>query len=209
MRTKLDNEKIMNSLIAEAVLTKVRSLGLDTKIIERASEFAKETVGCRLRESDGTSLIGHFIRVAAILALELDVTDSEIIASGFLHALVAYTDVTYQMLEDKFGKRISNLINLWTLRSEDDQKHRDLIQRLEESSDRLAPLVKLSDRLDNTRRLRFADRPEKRKQYIRQTESLYLPFAKRTNDYVYNGFLRTLKMLKDKENVTVLVNLDP
>lgn len=116
-----------------------------------------------------------------------------------MHALVAHTDVTYQMLEDKFGKRISNLIKLWTLRSEDDEKHRDLIQRLEESPDRLASLVKLSDRLDNTRRLRFADRPGKREQYIRQTENLYLPFAKRTNEYIHEAFLRNLVRLKARE----------
>ena len=198
MRAKVDNERIMNSFMIDAVLTKAQSRGLDVRLIESTYEFTKEAVGYRLRESDGTSFLGHFIRVAAILALELKVTDSEIIASGFLHALVAHTAVTYQMLEDKFGKRISNLINLWTLRSEDDQKHRDLIQRLEESSDRLATLVKLSDRLDNTRRLRFVDRPGKREHYIQQTENLYLPFAKRTNEYIYKGFLRTLEKLKVK-----------
>lgn len=196
MRTKVEREIIINSLIAEAVFTKAKSRGLDVRLIESAYEFSKEAVGYRLRESDGTTFIGHFIRVAAILALELEVTDSEIIASGFLHALVAHTDVTYEMLADKFGNRMSNLINLWTLRSEDDQKHRNLIQQLEESSDRLAALVKLSDRLDNFRRLMFADRPGKREQYIQQTENLYLPFAKRTNEYVYKGFLRTLEKLR-------------
>ena len=196
MMDEINNEKIMHSLIVEAILTKSESRGLSVELIERAYQFAEGAVGERLRESDGTSFIAHFIRVPAILALELEVTDSEIIASGFLHALVAHTDVTYQMLEDKFGKRISNLIKLWTLRSQDDQKHKDLIRRLEESPEKLAALVKLSDRLDNTRRLRFADRPGKRDHYIRQTEELYLPFAKRTNRYIYIAFLRTLQKLK-------------
>ena len=196
MMDEINNEKIMHSLIVEAILTKSESRGLSVELIERAYQFAEGAVGERLRESDGTSFIAHFIRVPAILALELEVTDSEIIASGFLHALVAHTDVTYQMLEDKFGKRISNLIKLWTLRSQDDQKHKDLIRRLEESPEKLATLVKLSDRLDNTRRLRFADRPGKRDHYIRQTEELYLPFAKRTNRYIYIAYLRTLQKLK-------------
>jgi (p)ppGpp synthase/HD superfamily hydrolase len=197
MRTKVDREQIMNSLIVESILTKAQSRGLDVRLIESAYEFSKETVGDCLRESDGTTFIGHFIRVAGILALELEVTDSEIIASGLWHALVAHTDVTYQVLEDKFGNRISNLIELWTLRSEDDQKHRDLIQRLEESSDRLAALVKLSDRLDNFRRLVFANRPPgKREHYIRQTENLYIPFAKRTNEYIHKGFLRIFEKLR-------------
>ncbi len=196
MRAKVDSEKIMNSLIVEALLTKARSRGLDTKLIQRAYEFAQETIENRLRESDGTSFIGHFVRVSAILALELEIIDSEIIAAGLLHALVAHPNVTYQKLEVKFGKRISSLIKLWTLSSEDDQKHKDLIQRLEESPDRLAALVKLSDRLDNFRRLVLADRPGKREQYIRQTENLYFPFAKRTNEYIYNGFLRTMERLR-------------
>jgi (p)ppGpp synthase/HD superfamily hydrolase len=199
MQAELNNEKIMNFLIVEAILTKSASKGLDIELIENAHRFAEGTVGDRLRESDGTSFIGHFIRVPGILALELEVADSEIIASGFLHALVAHTDVTYQMLEEKFGKRISDLIALWTLRSEDDQKHRDLIQRLEESPEKQAALVKLSDRLDNTRRLRFADRPGKREQYIRQTENLYLPFAKKTNGYVYHAFRHTLEKLKARQ----------
>lgn len=200
MQVEVSNEKIMNSLIVEAILIKSESRGLNVELIESGCQFAEEAIGDRLRESDGTSFIGHFIRVAAILTLELEVTDSEIISSGFLHALVAHADVTYQMLEDKFGRRISNLIKLWTLRSEDDQKHRDLIQRLEQSPDRLASLVKLSDRLDNTRRLRFADRPGRREQYIQQTENLYLPFAKKTNEYIYQAFLQTLEKLKAQQH---------
>ena len=200
MQVEVSNEKIMNSLIVEAILTKSESRGLSVDLIEHAYQFAEGAVGERLREIDGTSFIAHFIRVPAILALELEVTDSEIIASGFLHALIAHTDVTYKRLEEEFGKRISDLIELWTLRSEDDQKHRELIQRLQESREKQAALVKLSDRLDNTRRLRFADRPGKREQYIQQTENLYLPFAKKTNEYIYQAFLQTLEKLKAQQH---------
>jgi len=199
MQASVNNEKIMNSLIVEAILAKSESRGLNVELIESAYQFAEEAIGNRLRSSDGTRFIGHFIRVAAILALELEITNSEVIAAGFLHALVAHTDVTYQTLEEKFSKRIANLIKLWTILSEEDQEHAALIKSLQESPDRLAALVKLSDRLDNIRRLRFADRPGKREHYIRQTESLYLPFAKRTNEYLYRGFLRALERLKSQK----------
>ncbi len=60
----------------------------------------------------------------------------------------------------------------------------------------MGAIVKLSDRLDNIRRLIFAERPGKREFYIRQTENLYLPFAKKMNTYIYEGILRALQKLK-------------
>lgn len=196
MRDGVNNEEVMNSLIVEAVFTKAQWWGLDVKLVESAYEFGKEAVGDRLRESDGTSFFGHFIRVAAILALELGITDAEVIAAGFLHALPTHTDVTHKMLEEKFGKRVSDSIKLLTIHSEEDQKHEALLKGLDESPEKMGALVKLSDRLDNIRRLRFADRPGKRDRYIQQTENLYIPFAKRTNEYIYKGFLRTLEKLR-------------
>lgn len=195
MPAKIDNAEIMSSLVVEAILTKSGSLGLDDKFVEFAYQFAKDAIKERLRD-DGTTFIGHFIRVAAILALELEIIDSEVIAAGFLHALPTHTEVSYQMLEQNFGKRISDSIELLTIHSEEDQKHEALIKKLDRSTEKMGALVKLSDRLDNIRRLRFADRPGKREHYIKQTENLYLPFAKKMNSYVYEGILLALQKVK-------------
>jgi len=197
MESELNNLEIMNSLIVEAILTKSESLGLNMELIENAYRFAKEAVEDRLRD-DGTTFIGHFIRVASILALELEIRDSEIIAAGFLHALPTHTGVTYKTLEERFGKRIADSIKLLTIHSEEDQKHEALIKRLDESTEKMGALVKLSDRLDNIRRLRFAERPGKREHYIKQTENLYIPFAKKMNSYVYEGILFALQKVKVK-----------
>jgi guanosine-3',5'-bis(diphosphate) 3'-pyrophosphohydrolase len=196
MQTKVDNAEIMSSLVVEAILTKSASLELDGELIESAYQFAKEAIMDRPRD-DGTTFIGHFIRVAAILALELEIRDSEIIAAGFLHALPTHTGVTHKTLEEKFGKRISDSIKILTIHSEEDQKHGVLIKRLDESPEKIGAIVKLADRLDNIRRLRFADRPGKREQYIKQTENLYIPFAKKMNSYVYEGILLALQKIKD------------
>jgi (p)ppGpp synthase/HD superfamily hydrolase len=88
----------------------------------------------------------------------------------------------------------------WKVSPEDDKKQIVVIQRLQEPPERLAALVKLSDRLDNIRRLRFADGPGKREHYILQTESLYIPFAKRTNEYLYQAILHTLQKLNNMVN---------
>jgi (p)ppGpp synthase/HD superfamily hydrolase len=195
MQAKVNNAEIMSSLIVEAILTKSESLGSDGKLIESAYQFAKEAINDRLRD-DGTTFIGHFIRVAAILTLELGIIDSEIIAAGFLHALPTHTGVTYETLEEKFGKRISDSIKFLTIHSEEDQKHAGLINRLEKSPGKIGAIVKLADRLDNIRRLRFADRPSKREYYIKQTENLYIPFAKKMNSYIYEGILIAVQKLK-------------
>ena len=196
MQSRVNNEKIMNSLIVEAILSKSESTGLDVELIERAYRFAEESVGKCLRDSDGTSVIGHYIRVVAILTLELNLVDSDAIAAGFLHSLVSYTDITYQMLEDKFGKQISNLVRLFKASPDDDEEQKVVIQRLQESPEGLASLIKLADRLDNIRRLRFANQPEKRARYIQQTENLYVPFAKKMNPYIYDAMLSALQRLK-------------
>ena len=199
MQVNVNNEAITNSLVVEAVLTKSESLGLNIEFIDSAYLFAKEAIKDRLRD-DGTTFIGHFIRVAAILALELEIIDSEVIAAGFLHALPTHTGVTHQSLEQKFGKRVSDSINLLTIHSEEDQKHAVLIRKLNESPEKLAAIVKLSDRLDNIRRLRFADRPTKQEHYIQQTKNLYVPFAKKINSYIHEGILLALQKLKTQNH---------
>ena len=197
MQANVNNEEIMDSLMVEAILTKSESLGLNVDLIESTYQFAKEAIEDRLRD-DGTTFIGHFIRVAAILALELEIRDSEIIGAGFLHALPTHTGVTYKTLEERFGKRIADSIKLLTIHSEEDQKHAALIKGLDESTEKMGALVKLSDRLDNVRRLRFADRPGKKEFYIQQTEKVYLPFAKKMNSYIYEGILFALQKIKVK-----------
>jgi (p)ppGpp synthase/HD superfamily hydrolase len=195
MQSRVNNEKIMNSLIVEAILTKSASKRLDIELIESAYKFAEKTIGDLLRD-DRTKFIAHFVRVAAILILELEEDDSEIIAAGFLHALPTHTNVSYQILEEKFSKRISDSIDLLTIHSEDDDNHAGLVKSLEESSERMGAIVKLSDRLDNIRRLRFADRPGKQEFYIRQTENIYLPFAKKTHSYIYEALQFAIEKLK-------------
>jgi len=57
--------------------------------------------------------------------------------------------------------------------------------------------VKLADRLDNVRCMRFNPRPEKRAKYIRKTEDLYLPLAREKHEYFGNAISDGVKKLKE------------
>ena len=81
---------------------------VDTKLIKRAYDFAKEKHGDQLRRS-GEPYIIHPVQVAYILAtLGLDAST---IAAALLHDVIEDTDVTLQGLSKEFSQEIAEMVD--------------------------------------------------------------------------------------------------
>ena len=81
-----------------------------------------------------------------------DKDNNPVIAAGWLHDIVEDTNVTLQMIENDFGKPISNLVNYVTDREGKNRKERHINTYYITRRSELATLIKLCDRWHNHQR---------------------------------------------------------
>lgn len=152
--------------------------------IEEAYHFAEEAHKGQYRKS-GEPYIHHLIEVAYILA-EIQTGPSTII-SGLLHDTVEDTNVSLEVIRDKFGEDVMNIVDSLTKiqrlklshRSEDDfvaEDHRKIFLGM--AKDVRVILIKLADRLHNMRTLDSLS-PERQKVLSRETLEVFAPIAHR------------------------------
>ena len=159
---------------------------VDTKLIKRAYDFAKEKHGDQLRRS-GEPYIIHPVQVAYILAtLGLDAST---IAAALLHDVIEDTDVTLQGLSKEFSQEIAEMVDgvtklgkLSYSSKEEQQVENYRKMFLAMGKDIRVILIKLSDRLHNMRTLKFLAR-DRQIANARETMDLYAPLANRLGVY--------------------------
>lgn len=71
--------------------------------IEQAKEFAAQ----KFAEA-GTG--NHYLEVCDILQNEFGITDQDILVAGLLHDTIEDTSATYQEIEEKFGKKVADMV---------------------------------------------------------------------------------------------------
>ena len=149
--------------------------------IDRYYEQAK-IIYDGMKRKTGDDYILHPINVAYILAsLKMD---SETIGCALIHEAISLKKMTYEEIEEMFGKdaadivssitRISNLKQ--TFKINNPEKYRRIIVGLSENPATL--FIKFADRLHNLRTLEVHD--EVHQQYIiDETQNIYIPIAHR------------------------------
>ena len=135
-----------------------------------------------MKRKTGDDYILHPINVAYILAsLKMD---SETIGCALIHEAISLGKMTYEEIEEMFGKdaadivssitKISNLKQ--TFKINNPEKYRRIIVGLSENPSTL--FIKFADRLHNLRTLKVHD--EVHQQYIiEETQNIYIPIAHR------------------------------
>ena len=196
-------QDIYITLMRESLVSTVKAQGVDSSLIEKAFQKAKEAHGDQKRD-EGTAYIAHPVRVAGILAWEVGIPDSEVLAAALLHDTLEDTEITYEDLRRDFGPRVAEIVKLVTKQEETSPEEeaeidRAYLQGIREAKDPGVALVKLSDRLDNVRCMRFNPRAEKRAKYIRKTEALYLPLAREKHEYLARAIREGIEQLKSVE----------
>jgi len=149
--------------------------------IDRCYEQAK-IIYAGMKRITGDDYILHPINVAYILAsLKMD---SETIGCALIHEAISLKKMTYEEIEEMFGKdaadivssitKISNLKQ--TFKINNPEKYRRIIVGLSENPATL--FIKFADRLHNLRTLKVHD-PVHQQYIIDETQNIYIPIAHR------------------------------
>jgi GTP pyrophosphokinase/guanosine-3',5'-bis(diphosphate) 3'-pyrophosphohydrolase len=157
--------------------------------VHRAYKVAERAHLGQLRD-EGTPYIVHPVRVAVSLVEELQIYRPQLVCAALLHDVIEDSNTSRKDIESGFGEEVAEIV--WLLTKFEDTSLSDYLSAIEAAAETGAPIVKLCDRLDNLRFLAHSPRDDKRRRYVRTTESYYLPLASRTNRYLHDEILHWL-----------------
>lgn len=138
------------------------------------------------KRRNGRPYITHPLRVAIILAGELNIKDTNTLIMALLHDVVEDTPVTIEEIQQLFGETIAEGVKLLTKADdfkENIEKQRKYFWHLKRAPKNVQ-LVKLADRLDNMRDLENGTEPFKIKKYCQDTSYNFINWAKKVSPYI-------------------------
>ncbi len=167
----------------------------DSKLIRKAFNLALDAHQ-NMRRMSGEPYIYHPLDVAQICVEEIGLGTTSII-SALLHDVVEDTEVELDTIEQKFGKKVSKIINGLTKisgvfesgSSQQAENFRKVLFHL--SDDLRVILIKLADRLHNMRTLQSLPR-NKQLKIASETIYLYAPLAHRLGLYAIKSEMEDL-----------------
>lgn len=183
----MEEEEIKQATIEDVIKRmKQNNKKSDSKLIERAYEFAKVNHGNQKRKS-GEPYIIHPVQVAYTLStLGLD---DQTICAALLHDVVEDTPVTREEVVKEFGEEVAEMVDGVTklgkleYTSEKEQQVEDYRKMfLAMGKDIRVILIKLADRLHNMRTLKYLKR-ERQIANAKETLDLFAPLANRLGIY--------------------------
>jgi len=196
--------KIDNPITIETLINKIKSYNPDADIdfLRKAYIFSQQAHQNQKRYS-GQPYLSHPLGVADILAdLNMDIIT---IVAGLLHDVVEDTQVNLEEIRQEFGAEVAMLVNGVTKLSKISFKTKEERQAenfrkmfLAIAEDIRVILIKLADRLNNMRTLKYVPAPKRLKK-AKETLDIYVPIANRL------GLYRVKWELEDY----ALLNLDP
>ena len=154
----------------------------DLEVIQRAYEYADEKHKNQLRKS-GEPYIIHPLAVAEIVA-EIGL-DTDAITAALLHDCLEDTDASFEEISRMFGETVANLVEgvtkltrvqYSTMEEQQMENLRKMFMAM--SKDIRVILIKIADRLHNTRTLQYQT-PAKQISKSMETMEVYAPLAHR------------------------------
>lgn len=160
----------------------------DLEFIKKAFVFGSRAHSEQKRKN-GEPYFNHCLRTALNLAsLKLE---PQVIIAGLLHDVLEDTSVKEEELKNNFGEEITELVKGVTklghfkYRDENEEQALNLMNLiLAISEDLRVAIIKLADRLDNMRTLKFLP-SEKIKRIALETRDVFVPLAIRLGIYVW------------------------
>ena len=162
------------------------------ELVEHAYEFSKNAHEPHKRFSGEP----YFSRVAEVgyLLAEIGI-DAEAIAAGLLHDTVEDAGVQSETIREKFGNEVLQLVDgvtkLGKLRYQGVERHTESLRKLfaATAKDIRVLIIKLMDRLHNTRTLEHVPDETKRTRIAKETLEIYAPIADRLGMSVLKNHL--------------------
>ncbi len=192
---KYDNPDYLLKLF-ESNINRYKYPKSEYHLMHKALDFARLAHNGHSRDS-GQPYIHHPIRVANILMDELKLTSSEAVCAAMLHDVIEDAGITIKELKNNFNDVIA--ANVKTLSKDPKAVQPDKAYRhkiLQASPE--VKLIKLCDRLDNMRSLRFSINQTRMRKYIRDTEKFYLPLAQECHAYLFHEIQSELTVLQNR-----------
>ncbi|MDR0484519.1 MAG: RelA/SpoT family protein [Alphaproteobacteria bacterium] len=156
---------------------------LDINLIHEAAIFAENAHKGQLRASN-EPYITHPLNVAIDLIQYS--FDTHMIIASLLHDVVEDTPVSIEIIKEKFGEDITTMVvgltklSKYSFTSKEEAKVENLRKFIISFIDDIRVLIiKIFDRLDNIRTLKYIENIEKRKRIARETLDIYAPLAQR------------------------------
>lgn len=155
----------------------------DIEKIKQALDLAEIQHKGQERKYENAPYIVHPARVANILIEELKIKNVDSVVAGLLHDVVEDCDYSLEKIGEEFGQNTQKLVDYLSHRkSESDNEYLD---RIFNSGNSGVKILKMSDRLDNLRSLKYASE-EFKIRYLKESQKDFLPRAKGVNEYLYS-----------------------
>lgn len=160
-------------------------------MIEEAVAFAKRAHAGAVRKGTNIPYITHPLETAVLVSLMSD--DPELIAAALLHDVIEDAGVTAKELEERFGKRVAQLV---VVESEDKSKSwlerkSATVEHLKGAS-REIKILTLGDKLSNLR--------STARDYLLVGEDVWLRFNekdKSKHGWYYGGIMKELADMRE------------
>lgn len=165
-------------------------------MMRKALDFAKLAHNGQKRD-EGTPYIMHPMRVANILMDEVAVMKPDMICTALLHDVIEDCGITMKELKNNFNESIAQMVKLLTKDPSVENHNRVYVESIMNAGDPVR-LLKVCDRLDNLRSLRFSGNKTKIRRYVSETEKKYIPMAEATNNYIYRELKHELVVIKNR-----------
>ncbi len=164
--------------------------------IRKAFDFAKLAHQNQLRD-DAYPFILHPVRVANILLHELKNTNADVICGSLLHDVIEHCPVTLKELRNNFNDNVASFVKALTKASGPTVAKTDHFSLILRSAPEIQ-LIKLCDRLDNCRALRFSQNRVKIRRYIKDLKFQYIPLSQRVSPYLYHEMITEQTVLQNR-----------
>ncbi len=179
--------------------------------VRRAFAIAERAHHAQQRD-EGSPYIEHPLRVALIIADELERPEPDLLCAAMLHDVVEDSAVTLAEIQETCGDTVAHFVELLTkeksMASEDKRlATRRYLQRIAADSPEVV-LLKLADRLDNLRSVALIPDWDKRRKYLLETYWQYLPMAQRSGEFFYAQYKQLMADYMRHESDQLKLNLD-
>jgi (p)ppGpp synthase/HD superfamily hydrolase len=172
-----------------------------TAKLTAAAALAAEVHHGQCRD-EGTPYIEHPLRVAHIAATEAGLSDPDLIAAAYLHDTIEDAqdpDAIRARIRESFGQRVLDAVEILTKSPDQsiskEQRDTTYHQGLREAPHEVR-VLKICDRVDNTRFLIKCPDSKKRASYLKETEEKYLPLAAETG-VLYEELKRATEKVRE------------
>jgi hypothetical protein len=189
-----DVEEIESKLVRELKKRNFPSSG--EKLLLSAVHIAKQYHRQQTR-ADGTKYIMHPYRVCLSLLMEFEETSVDLLLAALLHDILEDTNYTHREMRANFGETVRSLVDIVSRKKDEkrtktgDNINGRYFQRIiENGADSIK--LKIADKLDNIRDALNHPEPEKRRLYIRECQTVFLPLIKYLEDRVLQGKIQQL-----------------